>query len=166
MSFQSLPTPNRSPKQRSALANGSRPFLVTVPGNTEAARHYKSILDAVEAERGGRGPCRSLSARQPAPKPARGGTGQAACGHRRRPERRLGGLGNRRPDGPPGPQDGPSEGCARIDVGRTQRGQEGLSDASADQHARRWPILRCSAPCSLGRLAAWRVVLIASQARR
>lgn len=44
----------RSPKQRSALANGSRPFLVTVPGSTEAARHYKSVLDEVEAERGGR----------------------------------------------------------------------------------------------------------------
>ncbi len=54
MSLQSLPAPNRSPKQRSALANGSRPFLVTVPGNTEAARHYKSVLDEVEAERGGR----------------------------------------------------------------------------------------------------------------
>lgn len=54
MSFQAQPVPSRSPKQRSALANGSRPFLVTVPGSTEAARHYKSVLDEVEAERGGR----------------------------------------------------------------------------------------------------------------
>ncbi|MCJ2070595.1 NAD(P)/FAD-dependent oxidoreductase [Methylobacterium sp. J-030] len=54
MSFQAQPASPRSPKQRSALANGSRPFLVTVPGSTEAARHYKSVLDEVEAERGGK----------------------------------------------------------------------------------------------------------------
>jgi hypothetical protein len=54
MSFQVQPISTRSPKQRSALANGSRPFLATVPGSTEAARHYKSVLDEVEAERGGR----------------------------------------------------------------------------------------------------------------
>lgn len=54
MSFQAQPATTRSPKQRSALANGSRPFLVTVPGSTEAARHYKSVLDEVEAERGGK----------------------------------------------------------------------------------------------------------------
>lgn len=54
MSIQVQHANHRSPKQRSALANGSRPFLVTVPGSTEAARHYKSVLDEVEAERGGR----------------------------------------------------------------------------------------------------------------
>lgn len=54
MSSQAQYASPRSPKQRSALANGSRPFLVTVPGSTEAARHYKSVLDEVEAERGGR----------------------------------------------------------------------------------------------------------------
>jgi hypothetical protein len=54
MSIQAQFANHRSPKQRSALANGSRPFLVTVPGSTEAARHYKSVLDEVEAERGGR----------------------------------------------------------------------------------------------------------------
>ena len=54
MSAQEQPSSNRHPKQRSALANGSRPFIVTVPGSTEAARHYKSVLDEVEAERGGR----------------------------------------------------------------------------------------------------------------
>ncbi|MCJ2056845.1 hypothetical protein MKL09_09790 [Methylobacterium sp. J-048] len=54
MSIQTQPASPRSPKQRSALANGSRPFLVTVPGSTEAARHYKSVLDEVEAERGGK----------------------------------------------------------------------------------------------------------------
>jgi len=54
MSIQAHPANPRSPKQRSALANGSRPFLVTVPSRTEAARHYKSLPDEVEAERGGR----------------------------------------------------------------------------------------------------------------
>ena len=54
MSIQTPSVNSRSPQQRSALANGSRPFLVTVPGSTEAARHYKSVLDEVEAERGGR----------------------------------------------------------------------------------------------------------------
>lgn len=54
MSAQALPVSTRAPKQRSALANGSRPFLVTVPGSTEAARHFKCVLDEVEAERGGR----------------------------------------------------------------------------------------------------------------
>jgi hypothetical protein len=54
MSFQAQPATTRSPKQRSALVNGSRPFLVAVPGSTEAARHYKSVLDEVESERGGR----------------------------------------------------------------------------------------------------------------
>ena len=54
MSFQPRIVSPRSSRQRSALANGSRPFLVTVPGSTEAARHYKSVLEEVEAERGGR----------------------------------------------------------------------------------------------------------------
>lgn len=54
MSLQAQPVSTRSPKQRSALANGSRPFLVTVPGSTEAARHFKCVLDEVEAERGGK----------------------------------------------------------------------------------------------------------------
>lgn len=65
MSFQAQPATPRSPKQRSALANGSRPFLVTVPGSTEAARHYKSLLDQVEAERGGR-TAMSVTAREAA----------------------------------------------------------------------------------------------------
>lgn len=46
MSVQAQPATTRSPKQRSALANGSRQFLRTVPGITEAARQYKSVLDA------------------------------------------------------------------------------------------------------------------------
>ena len=65
MSFQAQPANPRSPKQRSALANGSRPFLVTVPGSTEAARHYKSVLDEVEAERGGKA-AMSVTAREAA----------------------------------------------------------------------------------------------------
>ncbi|MCJ2067911.1 NAD(P)/FAD-dependent oxidoreductase [Methylobacterium sp. J-030] len=65
MSFQAQPASPRSPKQRSALANGSRPFLVTVPGSTEAARHYKSVLDEVEAERGGKA-AMSVTAREAA----------------------------------------------------------------------------------------------------
>ncbi|BAU89373.1 hypothetical protein MPPM_0768 [Methylorubrum populi] len=44
---------SRHPKQRSALTNGARPFLLPVPGTTEAARRYKDVLDALEAERGG-----------------------------------------------------------------------------------------------------------------
>ncbi|MHC2108339.1 hypothetical protein [Methylobacterium sp. CM6246] len=65
MSAQAQPASPRSPKQRSALANGSRPFLVTVPGSTEAARHYKSVLDEVEAERGGKA-AMSVTAREAA----------------------------------------------------------------------------------------------------
>lgn len=65
MSFQAQPATTRSPKQRSALANRSRPFLVTVPGSTEAARHLKSVLDEVEAEQGGRAAL-SVSARDAA----------------------------------------------------------------------------------------------------
>ena len=65
MSSQAQSATARSPQQRSALANGSRPFLVTVPGSTEAARHYKSVLDEVEAERGGKA-AMSVTAREAA----------------------------------------------------------------------------------------------------
>lgn len=65
MSTQAQPASPRHPKQRSALSNGSRPFLVTVPGGTEAARHYTSVLEEVEAERGGK-TAMSVTAREAA----------------------------------------------------------------------------------------------------
>ena len=40
----------RSSRQKSALSNGNRPFLKSVPVNSEEARRYKDILDDLIAE--------------------------------------------------------------------------------------------------------------------
>lgn len=43
----------RAPRTRSAQSNGSRLFLGTVDGRTEAARRYRDLFEALTDERGG-----------------------------------------------------------------------------------------------------------------